>query len=163
MFFAKTPDFTYNLGSILAALEEGKKDVAMTKPRVVETTFHVRYAETDQMGVVHHAAYIVWFEEGRSSWMRALGSDYAQFEASGLYLAVSEVYARYLAPARYGRQVTVRTWGEELRSRVVKICYEVVDTQSRQTLVTGYTRHVCIDHEGQVVRIPDRWLKLLRG
>jgi acyl-CoA thioester hydrolase len=135
----------------------------MTQPRVVETTFHVRYAETDQMQLVHHTAYIVWFEEGRSSWMRAQGSDYARFEASGLYLAVSEVYARYIAPAHYGRQVTARTWVEELRSRLIKFCYEVLDTQSGQTLVTGYTRHVCVDREGQVVRIPDSWLELLRG
>lgn len=135
----------------------------MTEHRVVETTFHVRYAETDQMGVVHHAAYIVWFEEGRSAWMRALGTNYAQFEADGLYLAASEVYARYLAPALYGRQVTVRTWSEKLRSRTVKICYEVVDTESGQTLVTGYTRHICVDRAGKVVRIPEKWRKLLAG
>jgi acyl-CoA thioester hydrolase len=135
----------------------------MTERRIVETTFHVRYAETDQMGVVHHAAYIVWFEEGRSAWMRALGSDYAEFEADGLYLAASEVHARYLAPALYGRQVTVRTWGAELRSRTIKICYEVVDAESGQTLVTGYTRHICVNHEGTVVRIPEKWRKLLAG
>lgn len=135
----------------------------MTEHRIFETTFHVRYAETDKMGVVHHAAYIVWFEEGRSAWMRALGSNYAQFEADGLNLAVSEVYARYLAPALYGRQVTVRTWCEELRSRTAKICYEVVDMESGQTLVTGYTRHVCVDREGKVARIPEGWRKLLAG
>jgi acyl-CoA thioester hydrolase len=125
--------------------------------QVVETTFHVRYAETDQMRVVHHAAYIVWFEEGRSAWMRALGSSYAEFEADGLYLAVSEVHARYLAPALYGRQVTVRAWGEELRSRTLRIGYEVVDTETRRRLVTGYTRHVCTDREGKVVRLPEKW------
>ena len=129
----------------------------MTERRVVETTFHVRYAETDQMGLVHHAAYIVWFEEGRSAYLRAMGGNYAEFEASGLYLAASEVHARYRAPALYGRQVTVRTWVEELRSRTVKICYEVVDTENGQALVTGYTRHVCIDREGRVARIPEQW------
>lgn len=135
----------------------------MTERRVVETTFHVRYAETDQMGVVHHAAYIVWFEEGRSSWMRELGRDYADFEATGLNLAASEVHARYLAPALYGRQVTVRTWFEEVRSRTVKATYEVVDTQTGRMLVTGHTRHVCVDREGKVARIPAEWRKLLLG
>lgn len=135
----------------------------MVEKRVVETTFFVRYAETDQMGVVHHAAYIVWFEEGRSSWMRALGSNYADFEASGFNLAVSEVYARYQAPALYGRRVTVRTWAEEIRSRSVRICYEVADTESGRTLVTGYTRHICVDKDGMVVRIPERWRHLLKG
>ena len=135
----------------------------MTDERVVETTFYVRYAETDQMGVVHHSAYIVWFEEGRSSWMRAMGSNYADFEASGLNLAVSEVYARYQAAALYGRRVTVRTWMEEMRSRTAKICYEVLDTDSDRTLVTGYTQHICVDREGKVVRIPQHWRELLQG
>jgi acyl-CoA thioester hydrolase len=133
----------------------------MMAAQVFETTFHVRYAETDQMGIVHHSAYIVWFEEGRSAWMRALGSNYAAFEAEGLNLAVSEVYARYIAPARYGRQVTVRTWGEALRSRSAKICYEVVDTESGRLLVTGYTQHICVDREGRAARIPDKWRELL--
>lgn len=135
--------------------------MTMKERRVVETTFHVRYAETDKMGVVHHAAYIVWFEEGRSAWIRALGSNYAAFEATGLYLTVSEVQARFVASALYGRQVTVRTWIKDLRSRSVKFCYEVVDTETGQKLVTGHTRHVCIDHEGNVVRIPENWRELL--
>jgi acyl-CoA thioester hydrolase len=139
------------------------KDSAVTEKQVVETTFYVRYAETDQMGLVHHSAYIVWFEEGRSSWMRAMGSNYADFEASGLNLAVSEVYARYQAAALYGRRVTVRTWMEELRSRTAKICYGVLDTESGRTLVTGHTRHVCVDRKGKVVRIPERWRELLQG
>ena len=136
---------------------------AVTEKQVVETTFFVRYAETDKMGVVHHAAYIVWFEEGRSSWMRAMGSNYADFEASGLNLAVSEVYARYQAAALYGRRVTIRTWMEELRSRTARISYEVLDTESGRILVTGYTRHVCVDRDGKVVRIPKRWQELLQG
>ena len=131
--------------------------------QVVETTFHVRYAETDQMGVVHHSAYIVWFEEGRSAWMRAMGSNYADLEAEGFNLAVSEVYARYMAPARYGRQVTVRSWVDEVRSRSVKICYQVVDTETGHLLATGHTRHICVDRSGRVVRLPDRWRVLLSG
>jgi acyl-CoA thioester hydrolase len=133
----------------------------MPEHRVVETTFHVRYAETDQMGLVHHAAYVVWFEEGRSSWMRATGRAYADFEASGHFLAASEVYARYLAPALYDRQVTVRTWIEEIRSRTLRFSYEVVDTESGQMLVTGYSRHICIDRDGNVVRIPTEWREFL--
>jgi hypothetical protein len=61
---------------------------------VVETTFRVRYAETDQMGIVHHASYVAWLEEGRSQWMRAHGNSYAQFEEEGLLLVVSELYLR---------------------------------------------------------------------
>ncbi len=135
----------------------------MGQKKIAETTFYARYAETDQMGVIHHAAYVVWFEEGRSAWMRAMGGDYAEFEAEGLYLVVSEVQARYAAPALYGRRVTVRTWVEELRSRSLTFGYEVVDTESGQSLVTGTTRHVCTDHQGRVRRIPARWREMLGG
>ncbi len=135
----------------------------MAEQRLVETTFFVRYAETDQMGMVHHAEYLVWFEEGRSAWMRAFGRNYADFEAEGFFLPVSEVHARFLAPARYGRQVTVRTWPEVLRSRMVKLAYEVVDAETDQTLVTGYTRHVCMTREGQVVRLPEAWRRFFAG
>lgn len=135
----------------------------MTEKRIAETTFHVRYAETDQMGVVHHAEYVVWFEEGRSAWMRAMDSNYAEFEASGFNLMVSEVRARFLAPALYGRQVTVRSWIDELRSRTLKFSYQVVDTDSGRELVTGYTRHVCVDAQAGVVRIPRRWRELFSG
>ena len=68
---------------------------------VIETSFRVRYAETDRMGVVHHSRYLIWLEEGRSAYLRALGTTYTAFEATGLSLAVSEAYARYVAPARY--------------------------------------------------------------
>jgi acyl-CoA thioester hydrolase len=108
----------------------------MTERRVVETTFFVRYAETDQMGLVHHAEYVVWFEEGRSAWMRAMGSNYADLEASGFDLAVSEVHARYVAPALYGRQVTVRSWVDEVRSLALKFSYQVVDTESGTCALT---------------------------
>ncbi|MER3458144.1 MAG: hypothetical protein C4309_05495, partial [Chloroflexota bacterium] len=82
----------------------------------VETTFHVRYAETDQMGVAHHSAYVVWMEEGRSAYMRAMGSDYAEIERSGYFFTVTELHVRYLAPAHYGERITVRTRLEDIRS-----------------------------------------------
>jgi acyl-CoA thioester hydrolase len=123
----------------------------------VETTFRVRYAETDQMGVVHHAAYIVWFEEARSNMMRAWGSHYADFEAGGYYLTVTEVQARYLSPARYDRLVTVRASIAELRSRSMTFSYEVLDTETDQLLATGKSKHLCIDHQGRVTKIPEKW------
>lgn len=126
-----------------------------------ETTFHVRFAETDQMGVVHHAVYAVWFEEGRSQWMRARGRDYAEFDAKGINLAVTELRIRYHRPARYGRRVTVRTCMETVRSRGMEVSYKVVDADSSELLATGSTRHVSTDRNGKVVRIPDAWLRFL--
>jgi acyl-CoA thioester hydrolase len=124
---------------------------------VAENTFYVRYAETDAMGIVHHASYIVYFEEGRSHYARERGSDYASFERSGRYLAVSEVRARYVKAAVYGQKVTTRCWLEEMKSRSLVFNYEIVDTNSGEILVTGFSKHICITHDGKVTTIPAEW------
>ena len=128
---------------------------------VVETSFHVRYAETDAMGVVHHATYLVYFEEGRSQYMRDIGSDYAKIEASGYQLPVTEVNVRYAGSLRYGELVKVRTWVDENRSRQLRFAYEVMGVENEQVLVTGFTRHVWTDAEGNVTRAPSDWNRLL--
>ncbi len=128
---------------------------------VVATTFYVRYAETDQMGIVHHSAYLVWFEEGRSQYMRACGADYAEIERSGALFAVAEAHARYEAPARYGERVTVRTWVEEVRSRAITFGYAVYNADTGERLTTGWTKHICLDRNGQVTVIPEIWRSLL--
>lgn len=122
-----------------------------------EISLRVRYAETDQMGVVHHSAYFVWFEEARSDFMRARGSSYAEFERAGLMLPLSEASARYLAPARYDELVKVRVWIEELRSRALTFGYEVRSAASGQTLATGRTTHVVTTTSGKVVPWPPEW------
>ena len=127
-----------------------------------ETTFHVRYAETDAMGVVHHSTDIVWFEEGRSHYLRARGADYARLEEAGYFFAISELQARYIASARYGQQVTVRTQLESLRSRSLTLTYEVLEAESKELLVTGRTKLICVDRGGDVVRIPEAWRQSLR-
>ncbi|MBN1317661.1 MAG: acyl-CoA thioesterase [Anaerolineales bacterium] len=127
----------------------------------VETSFYVRYAETDAMGIVHHSSYIIWFEEGRSSYLREKGCSNAEFEASGYYLTVSEVEARYIAPASYGDRVTIRTKLESLRSRSLSMTYQVIDADSGKLFASGRTKHICIDHQGRVSRIPEDWLDML--
>jgi acyl-CoA thioester hydrolase len=128
---------------------------------VSETTFHVRYAETDKMGIVHHAAYVVWFEEGRSQWLRTFGSSYAVFEQDGVSLAVSELNARYGQPAKFDQLVTVRCWIDEVKSRKISFQYEVVDTETGNQLVRGYTRHICVDQTGKVATIPQKWREFM--
>lgn len=136
----------------------------MIKDReVIETTVRVRYAETDAMGVVYHTNYLIWFEVGRGEYMRQKGSDYTGFEARGFYLPVSEVDARFIAPARYGDLVTIRTWVEGLRSRSLTLGYEVLMQETGQVLVTGHTRHICTDREGHVRVIPRKMRELLRS
>jgi acyl-CoA thioester hydrolase len=126
----------------------------MNEGEVIEATLRVRYAETDAMGIVYHTNYIVWFEVGRGEYMRQQGDDYAHLEGQGYYLPVFEVQARYLAPARYGDLVTVRTRVEEVRSRQVTFAYEVVMAETGQLLTTGWTKHVCVDGEGAIRTIP---------
>jgi acyl-CoA thioester hydrolase len=131
--------------------------VTSTDRYIAEVSFYVRYAETDAMGIVHHASYIVYFEEGRTNYARQRGSDYASFEKSGYYLTVTEVNARYLKPARYGQRLTVRCWIEEMKSRALTFAYEIVDSTTGDLHVTGYSKHICITHEGQVAKIPAEW------
>lgn len=127
---------------------------------IVETRVHVRYAETDAMGVVHHAAYLVYFEEGRSHYMREMGSNYADIEASGYRLPVTEANLRYTEGIAYGDIVIIRCWIEESRSRQLTFAYHLLSANSGKKLVTGYTRHVWTDSEGKVTRSPDIWQKL---
>ena len=129
---------------------------------VAELTFHVRYAETDAMGIVHHASYLVYFEEARSHYSRERGVDYAEFERRGYWLAVSEVHARYMIPARYAQLLVARAWVEDMKSRTMVFGYEIADAASGQVLVTGQTKHICINHEGQVTKLPDYWRELLQ-
>ena len=122
---------------------------------VVETRFRVRYHETDAMGIVHHAAYITWFEEGRSAYLRALGYAYSRMEAEGVSLAITELAARYHRAARYDEEVIVITCGQELLSRGMTFSYEVRRAADGELLVTGSTRLIAVDAASRVRRLPD--------
>lgn len=126
----------------------------MNQRRITETSLRVRYAETDAMGVVYHTNYLVWFEVGRGDFFRTYGHDYGEWEKAGYLLPVSEVHARFHAPARYGELITVLTWVEETRSRSLTLSYEVRSADTQQRLATGWTKHICMDREGRAVRLP---------
>jgi len=127
-----------------------------------EASFHVRYAETDAMAIVHHSTYVVWFEEGRSQYMRARGTSYADFERDGFYMAVTEVHVRYVKPTHYDERVTVRCWLEQARSRSMTFAYEILNAAG-EVCVTGQTHHICITHDGKVAKIPPSWLDWVSG
>jgi acyl-CoA thioester hydrolase len=129
----------------------------MSDRYIAETTFYVRYAETDAMGIVHHASYIVYFEEGRTNYARQRGSDYASFERSGFYLTVTEVNARYLRPVVYGQRLITRCWIKSMQSRGLTFEYEIADADTGTLHVTGLTKHICITREGRVAAIPSAW------
>ena len=136
---------------------------ANIEANITETTFHVRYAETDRMGIVHHAAYLVWFEEGRSAFIRQRGWSYAAIERDGYFLAAAELDAKYIRAAQYDQLVTVRTWVENRQSRAVAFGCEVVDGCSGDVLFRASIKLICLNAAGQVTRIPAAWSAWLDG
>lgn len=117
--------------------------------------FRVRYAETDQMGVVYHANYLVWCEMGRTDFIRTRGMSYADMERMGISLAVSELSARYHAAARYDDMIRVRTTLVEVRSRMIVFDYLVANAETGQRLVTARTTLVSLDGDGRLVAFPE--------
>lgn len=110
-----------------------------------ETRVRVRYAETDQMGVVYHANYLVWFEVGRVEFIRQLGMDYKKMEREdGAMIAVVEVRARYKAPACYDDELLVRTTLAGARGPIVRFRYEVLRADDETLLCEGETVHVVV-------------------
>ena len=119
----------------------------MSEPVRVDVEVEVRYFETDAMGVVHHANYLVWFELARTKLCAASGYHYAEVETFGYRLMNSRVTARYLRPARYGETVTVACWIDRLASRAIHFAYEV--TREGERLATGTTEHIWIEVESE--------------
>lgn len=127
-----------------------------------ETHIRVRFAETDLMGIAHHSSYVVYLEEGRVEFTRQINAPYADLEAEGYSLAVSELTIRYGAPARFDQIIVIRTWIEDAKSRMVSFGYELVEQDSQAMLVTATVRLICVDKSGQVRRIPENWLKIMQ-
>jgi acyl-CoA thioester hydrolase len=124
------------------------------------TTIRVRYAETDAMGIVHHAVYPVWMELGRSDLLRLAGQSYSEWEAQGVFMAVAELRVRYRAPARYDELVTIRTWIKEAGRRKVVFGYEVLRDATR--LVEGESVHLVVGSDGRGRTLPEAMLALVQ-
>ena len=120
-----------------------------------ETEVRVRYAETDQMGIVHHANYLVWFEAARSELCRSRGFSYKEMEEGDSLLVVAESYVRYKSPAHYEDLLTVRTQVGEIRSRSLRFIYEVHRASDDTLIAEGETLHVVTDKEKKVKKLPD--------
>jgi len=116
----------------------------------------VRYAETDQMGVVYYANYFVWFEVGRTDLLRAAGWNYRDMEIEGFGLPVIDAQCTYRQSAKYDDEIEVRTTGEMLSPVRVKFSYEVVRPADAAVLATGTTVHATLDRTGRPCRVPDR-------
>ena len=120
------------------------------------TTLRVRYAETDQMGVVYYANYLVWFEVARTDLLRSLGWSYREMEATGVFLPVIEAHCEYRRPARYDEEIEIRTEGR-LRSSVrMEFSYDVVLKLANEVAAVGRTVHAAVGPEGRPCRLPGR-------
>jgi acyl-CoA thioester hydrolase len=123
-----------------------------------DVTVRVRYAETDQMGVVYHSNYLIWFEVGRVELMRSLGFDYKRMEVEDdCYLVVADVHCRYHHPARYDELLTVRTRILDARNRILKFGYELFRADDQRLLASGDTTHICCHRDGRVTHFPDKY------
>jgi acyl-CoA thioester hydrolase len=123
-----------------------------------DVTVRVRYAETDQMGVVYHSNFLIWFEVGRVEIMRSLGFDYKRMEAEDdCYLVVADAHCRYHYPARYDELITVRTRILDAKNRMLKFGYEVLRQTDQKLLATGYTTHISCHRDGRVTHFPEKY------
>ncbi|MCU0240140.1 MAG: acyl-CoA thioesterase [Pyrinomonadaceae bacterium] len=127
-----------------------------------ETKINVRYAETDQMGIVHHSNYYVWFELARTEYCKAKGFSYRDMEREdGALMVVAESYCRYKLPAFYDDELIIRTKIEDVRSRTLRFLYEVFRPNDNKLLAEGETMHVVTDVNKRVRSMPEKYKALL--
>ena len=126
------------------------------------TKIRVRYAETDQMGVVHYANYLVWMEVARVDYCQAAGFRYKDLEVEhGILLAVTEANCRYLSPARYDEEVEIVTTLPRANRRAVTFEYEMREAGTHRRLARGYTSHMFLGRDMRVASLPEKFRKML--
>jgi acyl-CoA thioester hydrolase len=129
--------------------------------RWYETRFRVRYAETDQMGVVYYANFLIWMELGRAEYCRAAGIRYRDMEMDdGILLAVVDAHCRYLYPARYDEEITVKTWVAKANQRMVEFQYEIRNAESGRQLASGETKHMFLSAGMRPAKLPEKYLEM---
>jgi acyl-CoA thioester hydrolase len=125
-----------------------------------ETTLRVRYAETDNMGVVYHSNFAIWFEVGRVELMRQLGLEYRTMEKEdNCHIPVVDLRVRYKAPALYDDEIVVRTQLKNVRTSLLHFSYEVFRAGDRSLLATGETMHIIVDDKFQRRSLPDKYMR----
>lgn len=129
-----------------------------------ETRLRVRYAETDQMGVVYHSNHLIWFEVGRVELMRQMGFSYRDMERDdGRFIAVAEAKCRYRAPVYYDEEVVVRTKLKTVRESVIIFSYELARASTGALLAEGETTHIVTDSNMKVAALPEKYLRVFRA
>jgi acyl-CoA thioester hydrolase len=130
---------------------------------VNETRIRVRYAETDQMGIVYHANHFIWFEVGRVEFLRQLGFSYKEMEkADNCFIAVVDARCRYKAPALYDDEIIVRTRLKNIRESVIHFGYELLRVSDGTPLAEGETTHIVADAQMRKTTLPEKYMKVFR-
>ncbi|HHU69273.1 MAG TPA: acyl-CoA thioesterase [Thermoanaerobacterales bacterium] len=126
-----------------------------------DTIIRVRYKETDQMGIVYYANYLVWFEVARNEYFRKLGYTCRELELDGIFLPVIETHCKYKSPAVYDDEVLIKTWVGEFTGVRIVLYYEIYRKGEEKLLAEGYTAHAFVDSNGKPISIkkknPDIW------
>jgi len=136
---------------------------ATGNPAINETRLRVRYAETDQMGVVYHSNHFIWFEVGRVELLRQLGFSYRDMESQdNCFIAVAEAKCRYRAPARYDEEVIVRTQLLNVRESVVHFGYELRRAGDGALLAEGETTHIVTNEDMKIAELPEKYMTAFR-
>jgi acyl-CoA thioester hydrolase len=125
------------------------------------TRVRVRYADTDQMGVVYYANYLIWFEIGRTEWLRETGWTYREMEAAGVSLPVIEAHSQYRQPARYDEEIEIRTTASALTPVRLRFDYQALRVPGEALVAEGYTVHASVNAAGRPCRLPARVRDLL--
>ena len=127
----------------------------------VDFEIRVRYAETDKMGVAYYANYFVWFEVGRAEYCRRKGFCYADLEALGYILVVTDAHCHYRNPARYDESIIIRSRLKEMNKRMITFGYQLLRKGGEEILAEGETRHLSIGPNGKPKSLPEKFLKLM--
>jgi acyl-CoA thioester hydrolase len=143
---------------------ESKKSTAVLAVTVNETRIRVRYAETDQMGVVYHANHFIWFEVGRVELLRQFGFSYKDMESEDdCFIAVVDAQCRYKAPVHYDDEVVVRTYLKNVREKVIRFGYELRKAETDDLLAEGETTHIVADSKMNPRKLPEKYMKVFRA
>ena len=124
-------------------------------------THRVNYSETDQMGFVYHANYLIWLDMARTEHLRERGVSYKEFEEQGTYLTVTDVHIRYRQPARYDDMIRVRCWVRDLASRRVIFGYAIERDETDELLATAETSLIALNRQQTLSRLPEHVFELL--
>lgn len=144
-------------------MSSGLEDSSWLPSDWCSTEIRVRYAETDQMGLVYYSNYLVWFEVGRTEFCRQRGLPYKDFELEfKSYLAVADAQCRYLTPARYDDVLIIRARVDSFRRRSISFQYEICNKQSGALVANGRTLHVLLNEQGRPRSFPESFARTLR-